>query len=51
VAAVVWLKPASVSEDSPDVDRLKGRYASAQTSKLKITVKPEPNELATFELR
>jgi len=45
--SVVWLADVG-GEDPPD--QLKGRYRNPQTSKLKVTIREQQNELTPFKL-
>jgi len=45
----VW--PKSASADAGEVDQLRGRYAGAARSKLKVTIHPGDNQIPPLTLR
>lgn len=49
VVTISWSILTEDGEDGPD--QLKGRYANRESSSIRVTVKPEPNEIPPFEVR
>ncbi len=49
VVTCIW--PKAASADATEIDQLRGRYSGAARSKIKITVRPGPNELPPLSLQ